>query len=329
MSRRSFVASGLYDERYYRHWTLLGQQLAPSLAWEGDWQADPSAYLVNGSVYVFYSAHSGAYTYVGYASCSIGDYIASPANLVKPASYVIAPSGVLNQADELIVTAQQLIRKTDGSGWHLYAHGHNSVGHGNGLLYTCSELEFPSTWHYQGVCLPVGGSGSCDEMHAWPQAVVPPWEGTSSGLWEMFFIGIPATTYPITGCRAYSSDGITWTKDARNPVALGSGQPGTFDQYSFLPLGKPHNHDGVWYGTYQGYNNETWCIGAYATRDFVNIVRRLGGSIVSNPAGTSAEGPSIHYIVPGRADMWYCKPTSFSKGVAGNYHLFLATCQLP
>jgi hypothetical protein len=333
MISRSKGSPSLYVEPpYYRDFVDGGQILAPSKWWEaGNWQADPCGVRVGDTVYVFYTAYDGIWTYIGYASCAIGDY---PAGLVKCDDPVISPSKVAGAPDQLIATAPQLVHLPGGAGWRCYGHGYNAAGKGNGLAWECSEESFPNGWGEAIVVLPVGGAGSYDESQAWPGVVAPPWE-TESGLWEFVCAGAAAAGYPWVGYRAYSTDGLTLTKDPRGPSIFPSKNPTAWDYTGALPLGTPHRHGDIWYITGQGYNETTWKPGTWATRDFFRFDRGPDNGFMTPTSGTSIEGLSItEEFATGVAEALHCRSTSFTPSPGGGtgggvgYRIFRATCSI-
>ncbi|MBN1954803.1 MAG: hypothetical protein JW900_07110 [Anaerolineae bacterium] len=108
----------------------------------------------------------------------------------------------------------------------------------------------PDTWTRQSVqepAVPRGGSGEWDEKHTAEAAVL--YDGSSYMMW---YSGQDATDQWQIGL-ATSTDGLTWTKHAANPV-LTVGLPGAWDntEVSFATLLYDGQTYSTWYSGYDG-----------------------------------------------------------------------------
>jgi len=101
-----------------------------------------------------------------------------------------------------------LAYSTNGKHWKRYGNAP--------VLSPCTEFDAPSVgWDYRSV--------------GYPTVI-----GDADGIWHMWFCGGPNTNYGIG--YAWSNDGITWVKDADNPIFHKGDGVGWRDDRTYTPV---------------------------------------------------------------------------------------------
>ena len=101
----------------------------------------------------------------------------------------------------------------DATNWKLYYHGKESGANGY-QTFLATSSDAGQTWTRQGIVLPYGGAGEWDDEYAGTRSVFK-----YGGLYWMYYEGtssIGANNFKAG--VATSTDGITWTKYAGNPI---------------------------------------------------------------------------------------------------------------
>lgn len=319
----------------YKGFVKQGQIMAPSQSWEANQQQDPKLYLINGVWYAFHAAESGdGHMKIGYRTATPSGY---PTTWTPYAGNPILVHGEQSGVDDVLVSAPVLVPMLDGS-FRLYYHAYGAIGGvsaDRACVATCSATEFPNTWHkYAGnPILDVGTSGQWDDGYIHNEIIIPPWFPSPDGLWHMLYGGGDRATGNIwRGGHATSTDGLSWTKDARNPTFRPS-ELG-FDSFGVHPVGQPWLIGGLYHIVFQGYDNTTWAVGEAVSTDLVTLVRSPRNPLVVR-GGTgqwdagSVENPGTVYdSSTGQVDLFYVSPPTFSGGQGGtggtNYKIGLS-----
>lgn len=157
-----------------------------------------------------------------------------------------------------------------------------------------------------GPLLDPGPSGSFDAGGSWPGGVV-----FDGAVFHMFYVGFPVVDGPFfTGWQighATSSDGLSWSKDAANPV-VAVGAPGEWDEVS---LSKPAVlFDGEQFHMWYVGGNSSLAAAGYATSSDGSAWTKYGDNPVMRPdSPESWEGASVapHTVIQrnGSYQMWY------------------------
>lgn len=129
----------------------------------------------------------------------------------------------------------------------------------NGSSYSIAlarSYDGGSTWSKSGSILSAGvaweGSGISD-----PKVIYDIEETNASKKWKMWYSGSVGTAGTPTGLGyAYSSDGLSWTKYASNPV-ITTGSSGSWDDL-YVSSGPCVRIGGKYYLFYNGHDGSVW-----------------------------------------------------------------------
>lgn len=246
----------------------------PTQAWEGTvnpQRVDTCIVKHNGGYIMFYDANEEASpSRIGLAYATAEQY---PATWTKEATNPIyaAQQGNL---DVKGVNSPVLVKMQDNS-WRMYMCPADVNFHQQGSFATCTAENFPvGPWVPHGtIILARGGVGTWDEIGLIIQIVVPAWD-SPDGQWHFIYGGVAADGETWYTGHATSPDGITLTKDPANPILVGSGVPGSWDEvYTFPGTGYFRLGD-LWVFPLDGYGTHVaWQGGFVTTRDFVTFSR--------------------------------------------------------
>jgi predicted GH43/DUF377 family glycosyl hydrolase len=148
--------------------------------------------------------------------------------------------------------------------------------------------------------LALGASGSFDDQWAyWPEVRY------INSTFHLWYVGHHGTKEEVG--YATSTDGITWTKHASNPV-LTVGSAGSWDDYSTAP--GPVIHDGTTFHMwYMGHDGDKYRIGYASSTDGVAWSKHAQNPVLD--VGTAGEwdagGLSLPRVVHtgSKYEMWY------------------------
>lgn len=154
----------------------------------------------------------------------------------------------------------------DGSQYVMFYSGYDGATYRIGRA-TAPSHEGPWTKYVSNPVLDLGSGGSWDDAGVTFPTVL--YEPTDTGReWKMWYIGNDGSGFTKIG-YAYSSDGITWTKYASNPVITYSGTVGAWDRYS-VAIGAVLQESGT-YNLFisgrKGTTNPQWQGGLYTCTD--------------------------------------------------------------
>jgi predicted GH43/DUF377 family glycosyl hydrolase len=168
--------------------------------------------LYDGTKYhMWYSGHDGWTYRIGYASSSDG------ITWVKYSGNPVLDCGPSGSWEDTHVTHPTVLY--DGTKYHMWYTGHDGSHYRIGYAYSSDGTNwFKST---ANPVLNLGSSGSWDDFHVYGPSII--YDGITYSMW---YSGHDGSNWRIG--YATSSDGITWTRDASNPV-LDIGPPGSWE----------------------------------------------------------------------------------------------------
>ena len=294
--------------------------------WELGENHDPEIIKVGTTYYMFYAGAASPGTAplkIGVQSTSMASY---PYGWAK---YDNNPVLVHNEQvfDATLVSSPHPIQMQDGS-FRLYFHGYNS---GTGLnlpgFATTTAGAFPSGWtkSTSNPLFTVGAPGTWDDVDLRPvEVIIPAWDSPDN-TWHLLYGGYDGTNW--RGGHATSDNGVTWTKDAANPVLnIGSG----WESHDVLPTGW-FKAGSTYYILYQASNNAKWEIGYATTTNFVTFTKYAGTPIVTVGAAgqwdkTAVENPgAVYFSGTDTVDLWYVgTDEAFITNGSSNYRIGLA-----
>ncbi len=297
-----------------------GPILPSSTTWEGAYQQDLKTVKVGGKHYAFLSgARALMQNVIGYAVFT--NY---------PFEWVMHPKPVVVQENRPgvtvhLVTTATIIAMPDGS-FRMYAHEYSTIAGvtaDRGVYYYSGASEFPNTWHFGGIYLDVGESGTCDAVGIHNEITIPAWSSID-GQWHHLWGALDASN-TWRSMHGTSADGLTVTRD--DTPFLNVDALGKWDSGFKHVVGQPHRIGNVWFIPYQGFNGSCWQLSVCATIDFKTVVTHPSGPLVAsgksgefdegfveNPACVLRDDGGIDYIYTG---------SGLDGGVSG-YRLGLA-----
>jgi hypothetical protein len=302
-------------------------------SWELGENHDPKFILVDNTYYMFYAGAAVSGTppmRIGVQSTTASAY---PYGWAKYDNNPVL-SHNSQTFDATLISSPIPIRMQDNT-YRLYYHGLNS-GTGLNLLAfaTTTAAEFPGGWtKYAGnPIFTVGAPSAWDDYDLRPSgAIIPAWESPDN-TWHLLYGGIDGAAGNWKTGHATSVDGITWTRDAANPI-LSPGAGPAWDNHDALALGWFKVGD-TYYFPYGGSNNAKWEIGYCTTTDFVTFTKGAGNPIltvggVGQWDKTTIENPgSVYHASTDTVDLWYVGTDSaFVVNGSTNYRIGLARFQ--
>ena len=135
------------------------------------------------------------------------------------------------------------------------------------------------SWNKYGSVLERGAAGAWDDNLIHHPCVIK-----HNGIYYMYYSGVKAPSgvrYQIG--LATSPDGITWTKEASNPI-IPYGSAGEWDS-SYVRPSNPVRIGNLWYMWYWGTNGTTHAIGLATSPDLVNWTKQ--GKVLEQGASAS------------------------------------------
>jgi hypothetical protein len=110
------------------------------------------------------------------------------------------------------------------------------------------------------------------------------------------------------GHATATDDGLTWSRDAANPV-LPLGPAWSWYRTSFHPVGGWIKANGIFYFFFQGFDGTAWRIGVFQTADFVTFTVWPSPVYSLGAAGEwdsdTVENPGVVYDeTAGTIDLW-------------------------
>lgn len=173
-----------------------------------------------------------------------------------------------------------------GSTYYCYYSGYNGTTYKIGLATSTNGFEW--TKHGSNPLLSVGSGGSWDDSQVnAPYVIYDPDETDSTRRWKMWYSGSASGApgkYSIG--YAYSSDGISWTKYASNPV-VSPGSSGTWED------------EGVLFPVVWRTSSSSWTL-FYGGRSVTGSPSdyKIGRATFSTPESTYSKGGGNPIISP-------------------------------
>ncbi|MCK5527117.1 MAG: hypothetical protein KAJ05_08205, partial [Candidatus Latescibacteria bacterium] len=268
-------------------------------AWDGVFVSQPSVLYDGMQYHMWYVGYDGTRLRIGYATSSDG------AVWEKHAGNPVLDAGANGTWDDSGVSGPDVL--VDGTGYHMWYNG--SDGDHSRIGYATSTDGV--VWEKQGAnpVLDVGAGGAWDDAGVRSPSVLD--DGTVYHLW---YGGYDGTSMKIG--HATSSDGVTWDKDAGNPV-LDVGASGAWDDAS---LSSPDVlHDGSIYRMfYTGYDGDQTSIG-YAMGLMQSDPPHIDQTDwVKYPAHTDLESPVSHPSALFSEDtyhLWVVREQEFQRSI--------------
>jgi hypothetical protein len=292
--------------------------ITPTQQWEANNIEDGSVVKVGPTYYRFYCAGDAIHN-IGYATAenfptAWTKYAANPIIL---ASSFYAGAGIS-------VCAPRVVPMPDGS-FRMYVHAFDGV-HDRGFLLTSSAAAFPNAWTLANGSSPIfseGAPGQWDGVQIQTQSIIPVWESPDS-VWHMYYIGFDGTAY--RGGHATSPDGITWTRDAGNPVMIPGGD---WRSQDIGPLGY-FRIGTTFYVLAQGFDGSAWSVGYYSTDNFRDLMPSAAPILVATPGTWDSSGIEGVDAFQDGSNIWlFYLGSNVPNPVAGgsNYSVGLANWQ--
>lgn len=234
-------------------------------------------FMLDGSTYkVWYGGWQGSYSTstsslvdLGYATSSDGiSWTKSGSNPVQTTHWTEDPTII-----------------KDGSTYYMYAED-EYTGDSDGaeiFRYTSSD---GITWTQTGIVLALSGSG-WDGTH-----VGTPLAWKEGSTWYMLYEGFGSTTAGQIGL-ATSSDGITWDRDAGNPI-LSNPHHGDTEDIAFDSILKI---DGIYYvyGHWRNAGDTAWDSGLYTSTNLTDWTAYSGNPFSYNSPYVIAAPTRYHH----------------------------------
>jgi predicted GH43/DUF377 family glycosyl hydrolase len=170
------------------------------------------------------------------------------------------------------------------------------------------------TKHAGNPLLNLGAGGTWDDVHLYSISVL-----YRNHNWYMYYSGHDGANIRIG--LATSSDGITWTKHAGNPL-LNIGAGGTWDAVSLYGMSVLYRNN-KWYMYYTGYDGVNTRIGLATSPDGITWTKHPNNPILNLGAGGTWDDVSLYTTsVLYRNNKWYM----YYSGHDGvNHRIGLAT----
>jgi predicted GH43/DUF377 family glycosyl hydrolase len=270
--------------------------LGPPGSWEENMVTHPEV-LYDGTIYhMWYSGYDSSDIYrIGYATSMDG--ISWTKN---PANPVIGLGSSVSWEGRHVFSCTVF---SDGTKFHMWYTGKDSAHHYR-IGYAISTDGVTWTKYLGNPVLDIGSSGSWDDNHVSAPMVI--YYGNTYHMWYSGYYSVyDGIDYKIG--YAYSSDGISWTKYASNPV-MDAGSPGSWDDAGVLSPMVIFDGE-IFHMWYRGWNGVNCRIG-YARSLGVNTWMKVPDSPVLDlgPPGSWEDiyvtHPSVIYD-GSMYHMWY------------------------
>lgn len=229
--------------------------------WDAYWiQPDSVIDLGTGTLYIYYGGDSvDIPSHIGLATSTDG-YSWS-----KYGSNPIFSPGSAGQWDDYRITHFAVLK--EGASWKAWYAGDRAITPNWRIGYATSADGISWTRYGANPVLGVGGVGTWDSIGVVPSHVFK--EGSTYYMYYWGYSSIDQSTWSIG--LATSPDGITWTKEASNPVL--AGDTGNWDDGVIEPFSVKLG--GTYYIFYQGNTADqvNSAIGVARTTDKINLTR--------------------------------------------------------
>lgn len=288
-------------------WTkYVGNPVLP-FGGPGDWDETAAAaptVIKDGSTYkMWYSGLNLSYR-IGYATSPDGT------TWSKYAGNPVIDIGTSGEWDDVSVISQSVIK--DGATYKMWYGGFNASNNFR-IGYATSADGITWTKYAANPVLDLGAPGEWDEFSVYLPTVL--YDGMTYKMW---YSGSNITMNFKVG-YATSSDGITWTKYAGNPV-LDAGALGEWDDYAVYSGSNSIIYDGTYKFWYTGNNGSTPRIGYATSPDGITWAKYAGNPVLN--IGAPGEWDQLAIIIPtvildGFYKMWFSGANTSSSGQVG------------
>lgn len=295
-------------------------------SWEMGENHDPEIIPVDNTYYMFYAGAASPGTapiQIGVQSTSTANY---PYGWAKYDNNPVLPHNTQSM-DTILISSPHPVRMQDNS-YRLYYHGYNGTKNDLGYATTTAEA-FPGGWT-KSADNPIftrAAGAVWDNTDLRPAEVIIPAWSSPDNTWHLLYGGFDGTTW--RGGHATSDNGVTWTRDAANPI-LDVGAGAAWDNHDVIPTGW-FKSGTTYYILYQGSNNAKWEVGYLTTTDFITFTKGAGNPILRvGSAGqwdqTTVENPgAVYHSETDTVDLWYVgTDEAFSVNGSENYRIGLA-----
>lgn len=300
-------------------WTKYASN--PVITERGSYQ--PEIVLVGGTYHMFYTFRApagGPYTTFEVRHRTSAD------GITWSAATTVLTAGAAGAWDDAGVFVDSVI--FDAGVFKMWYTGRQTVPPPtkNAIGYATSPDGITWTKHAGNPVLTVGAPASWDSQFVREAAVVK-----VGSTYHMWYAGTAA--WPVFSIGyATSPDGLTWTKNAANPV-LGPGAPGSWEDATVYAPQVVHQggYFHMWYSAGDGASNNTWVLGYAAscdgdgvawTKEPDNPVLQLGPA----PGWDCGDSTDYNYVMNdgGTWKMWY-SGAGFRCGHPSDYQIGYAT----
>jgi|GEM_PF-2410040 len=268
----------------------------PNGAWDDDssWTYCNSVQY-NGTGYrMYYAGYSGSVQKIGLATSDDGK------TWTKYASNPVLDVGTSGNWDSKHVAASYVM--LDGTTYKMWYIGYDGANWKIG--YATSSDGFSWSKYSGNPVLTIGSNGAWDDNMVLDPCVLKDAEG-----YKMWYAGEDGSTQRIG--YATSSDGISWTKYANNPVLTLGANNNWDDVHVTIPC--VLNMSGTYRMWYSGYSGQNWGIGHATSSDGKSWTKYASNPVLSPTGGgwESHDVLSSCVVHNGTAYlMWYTGATS-------------------
>jgi len=232
--------------------------------WDGNFVTQPSVLHDGTKFHMWYAGYDGTNLKIGYATSDNG------LEWDKDASNPVLDLGASGSWDSVEVSNPTVV--LENGIYQMWYAGYD----GNNLRigYAASSDGVSWTKDSSNPVLDLGESDSWDSVGVKSPTVV-----LENDVYQMWYVGYDGDNLRIGS--ATSSDGVSWTKDASNPI-LDLGESGSWDS---IGVNSPTvvlegNTYRMWYAGYDGANVKI----GFSSLDLPEAVARLTARVHANPA---------------------------------------------